>query len=199
MHAAYRERTVNGYGVSTATNGTSLPVYQPRPVEPMHSPFAAQRDGAMYRSGASTMNEGTAAAYWHGSRTEVDQRGSGTHRPSHNEFRRVRLVRDTELQRVQTIARNKMKVKMNLRGRTKIEHWLLKGDVVSKAIALLVRAFGLDSMVLSSSAPARKACLEKMKNDDLRLMEALMIRLGNKNGYESWELLTERFTPDSFC
>lgn len=157
-----------------------------------------ERERGSYSSGRQAALN--AAPHWDG-RAQVDaaQRAPATHTPSHNELRRVHLVRDTELQRVQTIARNKIKVKMNLRGRTKIEHWLLKDEVVSKAIALVVRAFALDSMVMSPNASARKVCLEKMKNDDLRLLEALMIRLGNKNGYDSWALLTKRFTPQTFC
>ncbi|CAN8067816.1 unnamed protein product [Agarophyton chilense] len=122
--------------------------------------------------------------------TGFSSQGTAQAHPSYD-VRRMQLTRDNELQRLQTIAAGKIKVKMNLRGRTKIEQWLQRDDVVTKATALVVRMLRLDAAILSYNSSARKTALEKMSNEELRLLEALMIRLGNRNGHANWLILTD--------
>ena len=114
------------------------------------------------------------------------------------EARRLQLMREYELKRLQTLAESKYGVKMNLRGRTKLEHWLGSDQVTNRATNFIVAMFSLDHRVLSPNADDRRVSLLNMRNEDLRILEALMLRVTNRSGHANWAQLTSSFTTQTF-
>jgi hypothetical protein len=104
--------------------------------------------------------------------------------------RRFNLVRQYEIQKISGGAHQKEHVKMNLRGRTKLEAWLTEAPPETlRAVQLIGAAFDLDERITSSVESARKAALHGMNNEDLRACEALMIRMNTRDGQANWHLL----------
>lgn len=114
------------------------------------------------------------------------------------ETRRLNLTREYELKRLRSLAQGKFSVKMNLRGRTKLESWLGSSVVTVKSTELIVVMFQLDNRVLSSRPEDRREALLNMENEDLRILEALMLRVTNRGGNANWLLLTGNFNTNNF-
>ncbi|CDF37184.1 unnamed protein product [Chondrus crispus] len=108
--------------------------------------------------------------------------------------RKIIRTKDYEVRQMEAYAESRLHVKMNLRGRNKIWNWLSGGDrLTSYSVMFLVFTMDLDRKLISSSSTERKQALEEMENDSLRMLEALMMRLGTKDGCDNWHALTENF------
>jgi hypothetical protein len=104
--------------------------------------------------------------------------------------RRYNLVRQFEIQKISGGAQQKEHVKMNLRGRTKLELWLAHAPPETlRAIELVGSVLKLDKSITSKLDTARRSALHAMRNEDLRACEALMIRIATRDGKANWRLL----------
>lgn len=116
-----------------------------------------------------------------------------------NENRKLNLTRIFELKRIRALAHGKFTVKMNLRGRLKLLNWLCSTPLGTASTECIVTMFNIDAQVVSPDAQIRRTSVLCMNNDDLRIIEALMTRVLNRNGQANWSLLTSRFTAESFA
>jgi hypothetical protein len=104
--------------------------------------------------------------------------------------RRYSLVRQFEIQKISGGAQQKGHVKMNLRGRTKLELWLAHAPSETlRAVELVGGVLNLDERITSKLDTARRTALHAMRNEDLRACEALMIRIATRDGKANWRLL----------
>lgn len=116
---------------------------------------------------------------------------------------RFRLVKEYELRKIEIGAATKYHVKMNLRGRSKLEQWLsCADDDVANAVVFVTHELQLDPRITSNSSKERKLALYGMCNEKLRALEALMIRITTRDGRANWNLLmatlTNRVEPHDY-
>jgi hypothetical protein len=103
---------------------------------------------------------------------------------------RFRTIKRFEMEKLSTMRTQRADVKMNLRGRAKIESWLLTAAPNTlRAVYFLVTLFSLDFRLMSKDDQERKIGLRDMSNFDLRLCEALMSRISSRDGAENCEYL----------
>jgi hypothetical protein len=104
--------------------------------------------------------------------------------------RRFALVKHFELQKVATGAVQRSSIKMNLRGRNRLESHLSNASAIGwRAVKLCIGILSLDGRLTSPQEGARKAALYSMNNEQLRTVEALMLRVSSRDGAANWSLL----------
>lgn len=93
----------------------------------------------------------------------------------------------TELSHVSRLARERFGIRMNLRGRTKLEVWITSAEGAALcALRIGVEKLSLDARVLDGDRAAVRAALGSMPNQPLRVMEALHTRVASKDGIRNW-------------
>lgn len=113
------------------------------------------------------------------------------------EMRRLHMTKDYELRKLEAFAESRYHVKMNLRGRNKLENWLqTNAPLTTHSVMFLVFVLNLDRRLISKSSRERKHALEDMDNEHLRMLEALMTRTSTRDGHTNWGLLTANFSVD---
>jgi hypothetical protein len=81
-------------------------------------------------------------------------------------------------------------VKMNLRGRARLEAWLSEAKPPTRrALAFIVDLFRMDALITSSYPEDRTGAMLNMTNEMLRVCDALMKRTRTKDGRFKWGLL----------
>lgn len=114
-----------------------------------------------------------------------------------HEIRRLHVTKEYELKKLERDAESKYRVKMNLRGRQKLENWLASGDLVAlSSVKYLVLTLNLDRRLVSEEVKERQDALEDLDNRMLRKLEALKIRTSTRDGRTNWSLLTASFIGD---
>lgn len=114
-----------------------------------------------------------------------------------NEIRRLHLTKNYEIRKLEAYAESRYHVKMNLRGRHKLENWLSSEDpVASNSVLFIVLVLNLDRRLVSKEARERREALGDMNNEHLRMLEALMARTSTRDGYTNWGVLTANFRGD---
>ena len=100
------------------------------------------------------------------------------------------MIISNELGRVQEMARSRTHIKMNLRGRRKLENWLSAAKPFEKCtLRLAVPQLDVDMRLLSDDEATRRAALTNMPNEDLRIVEALKLRCETKEGAVFWQYI----------
>lgn len=104
--------------------------------------------------------------------------------------RQLYVIAENEMAKIRSNALAKCHMKMNLRGRAKL-NFLLDDDKVElmAAFQLLVSMFSLDERLLSHVAD-RKIALLELDNYGLRVCEAFMLRFASRDGQASWKTIT---------
>lgn len=114
-----------------------------------------------------------------------------------NEIRRLHVLKDYELDKLESDARSRYHVRMNLRGKQKLENWLHLGDNVALSSAkYIVLALNLDRRLVSGNKKEMQYALKEMDNQTLRKLEALKMRTSTRNGRTNWGFLTASFIGD---
>lgn len=123
------------------------------------------------------------------SRSEVPQRRAAESGATMHE-RAVRVLR-TELEKIQFQARERFSIRMNLRGRGKLEIWLTVdvGGVSKYAVEVAVGKLALDGRLLCGEVIGVRAALGAMSNEPLRILEALHTRVQSKDGMRNWAFI----------
>lgn len=112
-------------------------------------------------------------------------------------IRRLFVMKDYELKKLESDAESKYHMKMNLRGRQKLENWLASGDpVASSSVKYLVLTLNQDRRLVSDESKERQDALEDLDNRMLRKLEALKMRTSTRDGRTNWSLLTANFIGD---
>lgn len=113
------------------------------------------------------------------------------------EMRRLHMTKDYEIRKLESYAESRYHVKMNLRGRHKLEKWLATSDdIAANSVLFIVLVLNLDRRLVSRSARERQDALEDMDNEHLRMLEALMARTSTRDGHTNWGLLTANFNVE---
>lgn len=111
-----------------------------------------------------------------------------------SEMRRLHMTKDYELKKLESYAESRYHVKMNLRGRHKLQKWISTGeDIAVNSVLFLALVLNLDRRLVSESHVDRQSALEEMENEHLRMLEALMARTSTRDGHTNWSVLTENF------
>lgn len=108
---------------------------------------------------------------------------------------RIRAVLRDELSRVHRSANARFHIKMNLRGRTKLEGALSRlpfADRPSGAVAL--EQLALPCTLLDRNIVTVRAALACMRNTQLRVVEALLARLNGRDGAANWAFIADHAT-----
>eukprot|EP00177_Eucheuma_denticulatum_P004290 GFKZ01007782.1.p1 GENE.GFKZ01007782.1~~GFKZ01007782.1.p1 ORF type:complete len:662 (-),score=109.17 GFKZ01007782.1:156-2141(-) len=114
-----------------------------------------------------------------------------------NEIRRLHLTKNYEIRKLEAYAESRYHVKMNLRGKQKLENWLSSEDTVaSNSVLFIVLVLNLDRRLVSKEGRDRREALADMNNEHLRMLEALMARTSTRDGYTNWGVLTANFRGD---
>jgi hypothetical protein len=114
---------------------------------------------------------------------------SRAQRQEHAEVKkRIDLIRTFEMTKLEFNARTA--VKMNLRGRARLEKWLKAASMdTRRAITFVATAFRMDNDILSDLPEERSRAMLRMTNDKLRLCDALMKRVTTRDGRFKWTLM----------
>lgn len=94
-----------------------------------------------------------------------------------------------EIERIQSTASTRMHIKMNLRGRRKLENWLNTAHT-EDALKLAIPKLAVDMRLLSGDETVRRVAISSMPNADLRIVEALKLRSDTKEGTSAWNFIT---------
>lgn len=100
----------------------------------------------------------------------------------------VSSLQQIELEKIGASGNIRAHVRVNLRGRVKLQQFLSEATPVFVwAVELCVREFGLDVRLTSLDVHTRKAALSGMDNRQLRILEALMLRVQTRAGERNWQ------------
>ena len=163
--------------------------HQPGYVVPRETEYAPQTEVPVPQQRVMKVN----------SQPYAPQREAGLGKPkAQSETRRLLFLRDFEMQRLKTIAQGKFHVKMNLRGRAKLQNWICSDEVSWEATNFVLSMFNTDRRVLSKNDDVRRNALYDMSNEDLRILEALMARIHSRGGRQNWETLVRHLPYEDF-
>jgi hypothetical protein len=102
--------------------------------------------------------------------------------------KRIDLIRVHEITKLEVSACTA--VKMNLRGRTRLEHWLrTASQETRRAVTFIAATFQMDDGITSALPSERSRAMLNMTNDKLRLCDALMKRVTTRDGRFKWTLM----------
>jgi hypothetical protein len=108
----------------------------------------------------------------------------------HEMRKRLDLVKGYEVSKLEMCANMRNSVKMNLRGRARLEAWLSKAQSSTRrALSFVADIFHMDPLINSSYAEDRISAMLNMTNEMLRVCDALMKRTRTKDGRFKWGLL----------
>lgn len=94
-----------------------------------------------------------------------------------------------ELERIQATAQTRMHIKMNLRGRRKLENWL-NSSHMNDSLKYAIPKLAVDMRLLSNNPATRRLAISSMPNADLRIVEALKLRCDTREGAFAWNFIT---------
>jgi hypothetical protein len=105
---------------------------------------------------------------------------------------RFQTVMKFETEKLAEMRKQRAEVKMNLRGRAKLEFWLWSAAPnTMRAVSFLAIMFSLDPRLTSPKDGERTSGMQVMSNADLRLCEALMSRVSSRDGAENCKFVSQ--------